>query len=111
MSRQSGSTLLDECRRNSKPLSLLHFQIRKSSQVPRIHVRDRPEFESIAVPMQNIIAVLGETLYGFGVAGLRGQYEQIDNMFITLVDERRYFPTIYVIQPTSDQTEALGREI
>src|SRR6266404_8357124 len=92
-------------------LSLLHFEIRKSSQVPRIHVRDGPEFESIAIPMQNIIAVLFETLHDFSATGFRGKYEQIDNMFITLVDERRYFPTIYVIQPTSDQTEAVGREI
>jgi hypothetical protein len=83
-------------------LSLLHFEIRKSSQVPRIHVRDGPEFESIAIPMQNIIAVLFETLHGFSATGFRWRYEQIDSMFITLVDERRYFPTIYVIQPTSD---------
>ena len=92
-------------------LSLLHFEIRKSSQVSRIHVRDGPEFESIAVPMQNIIAVLCETLRGFSATGFRGKYEQIDNMFITLVDERRNFPTIYVIQPASDQTEAVIGEI
>jgi hypothetical protein len=61
--------------------------------------------------MQNIIAVVCETLHGFSATGIRRRNEQIDNMFIALVDERRYFPTMYVIQPTSDQTEALGREI
>ena len=61
--------------------------------------------------MQNIIAVPCETLHGFSAAGFRWGDEQIDNMLIALVDERRYFPTIQIIQPTSDQTEALGREI
>ena len=110
-SRRSGSTLLYECCKNSKPLSLLHFQIRKSPQVPRIHVRDGPEFESIAIPMQNIIAVLGETLHGFSGTGFRGRDEQIDNMFITLVDERSDFATIYIIQPATGQTEAAIGEI
>src|SRR6516162_10125382 len=32
-------------------------------------------------------------------------------MFVALVDECRCFPTVDVIQPASDQTEALGREI
>ena len=32
-------------------LSLLHFQIRESPQVPCTHVGDGPEFESIAIPM------------------------------------------------------------
>src|SRR5271165_5777777 len=52
-------------------LSLLHFQIRKSPQVSRTHVRNGPEFKSIAIPMQNIIAILGETLHGCTAARFR----------------------------------------
>ncbi len=72
-------------------LSLTHFQIRESHQFPGIHVRHGPEFESIAIPMQNIITVLGKTLHGFSATGFRGRDEQIDNMLVAVVDERRYF--------------------
>ncbi|MBV8173339.1 MAG: hypothetical protein JO151_02095 [Verrucomicrobia bacterium] len=47
--------------------------------------------------MQNIITVLGRALHGFSATGFRGRDEQIDNMLVAVVDERRYFPAIYVI--------------
>src|ERR1700730_928171 len=94
-----------------KILSLLYLQIRKSPQIAVNHVGDSPEFESITNPMQNMIAVFGETLRGCIAVRFRRPNEQVDKMLITLVDERRYLPAIYIIQPTSDQAEAAVREI
>ena len=45
-------------------LKLIHFQVRKGFQIWRAHVGYRPEFESIAGPVQNIEAVLGEAFRG-----------------------------------------------
>jgi Transmembrane secretion effector len=73
-------------------LSLLHFQICKSPQVSLIHVGDSPEFEPITSPMQNIIAVLRETLRGCIAARFQRPDKQVDNMFVTLVDERPLRP-------------------
>ena len=56
--------------------------------------------------MQNVIAVLSETLRRRIAARFRRPDEQVDDMFITLVDERRHFPTIDVIQAASDQGKA-----
>src|SRR5271170_1249842 len=75
-------------------LGLLHFRTCKSPQICRIHVRDSPEFESIMLPMQDVIAIFDKTLSGCTAARFRRPNEQVDNMFITLVDERSYFPTI-----------------
>src|SRR5271157_4950663 len=96
---------------NSCGLGLLHFQTRKSPQIYRIHVRDSPEFESIMLPVQDVIAIFDKTLPGCTAARFRRPDEQVDNMLITLVDERRYFPTIQIIQTASNQAETMFREI
>jgi|SRR6516162_11665162 len=60
-------------------------------------IAESPKFESITVAVQNIITIFGETLHGFSATGFQGRDEQIDNMLIAVVDERRYFAPIYVI--------------
>ena len=45
-------------------LKLIHFQVREGFQILRAHVGYRPEFEAIAVPVQNVEAVLGEAFRG-----------------------------------------------
>ena len=64
----------------SPVLRLLHSQTCKSSQVFRTDVGDRPECESIAFPMQNIIAVRGETFRGCGPARFQRPDKQVNNM-------------------------------
>src|SRR5208282_5878858 len=64
----------------SPVLSLLHFQIRKSHQVSRTHVGNSPEFESITIPVQDIITILSETFRGCGRAGFRRPDKQVNNM-------------------------------
>jgi hypothetical protein len=61
-------------RRALKPLS---FPICKKPQVSPTHLRDSPEFESIASPMQNIVTALGKTLHGFSATGFRRRDKQI----------------------------------
>src|SRR5205807_5514625 len=78
----------------SVPSRLLHIQICKSSQVFRIDVGDGPEFESITIPMRNIIAILSETFRGCVATRFRRPNKQVNKMFIALVDERRHLPTI-----------------
>ena len=74
------------------------FQIDKSSQVLRIHVGDSPERESLAVPMQDIIAVFSKVFHGGVPPRCRRPDKQVNNMESALVDECCYLPTVEIIQ-------------
>ena len=75
-------------------LRLIQFQGRESFQIRRVDVGYCPEFESIAFPVENIEAVFGEAFPGCTRSRFRGPDKQVNDMFVPLVDNSSYLPTI-----------------
>ena len=75
-----------------------------------IQIGHRPEGHAGLVPMNQVIAAQGEGFIGRRTAGFRPDKE-VDEMLLTLIDERGDGAVRQIIQPPADEREALCGEV
>src|ERR1700730_1706603 len=90
---------------------LLFELLLKSLQIVIAHVRNSPVVEVRINPVEKLITLARYCLRSSGCIGRCRPNKQVDEMFASLVNQRRHRPVIQIIQTATDQRKSLTGKV